>query len=182
MNFLDIIFLVIIAFFFLRGIYRGLVQEISSLVAIFLGFFLANKYWQKVLPYIQSLLPTETWAKIVSYLAILLGVMFLVFILSTILKHLLKMAFLGWLDKIGGGGLGLIKAIILCSIILVVLTSFLPANSEVLQTSKLAPYVHRSSNLLGKLLPSELKTKFNEKKNALEKSWQQKILPGLKDE
>ncbi|KUJ94984.1 MAG: rane protein required for colicin production [Desulfonauticus sp.] len=182
MNFLDIFFLVVISFFFLRGIYRGLVQEVSSLVALFLGFFLANRYWQKVLPLMEEIIPSETWAKICSYLAVLIGVMFIIFIISTILKHLLKMAFLGWLDRIGGAAIGLLKALVLCSIFLMILTSFLPARSEALQTSKLAPYVHRSSLFLAKLLPKELKDRFEENKKTLERKWKQKLLPGIENE
>ncbi|WP_456324319.1 CvpA family protein [Desulfonauticus submarinus] len=181
MNFLDIVFIIIITFFLLRGIYRGLVQEVSSIVALFLGFLLANKYWQNVLPYVEKILPPSSWTNVISYFVVLLGVMLGVYIISTILKHILKIAFLGWLDKIAGGSLGLLKAIILCSIILMIMTSFLPTNAPVLKESKLAPYIHQVSNSLSALLPEELKNNFERKKLFWERKWRKKILPKLED-
>ncbi|MDQ7032281.1 MAG: CvpA family protein [Desulfonauticus sp.] len=177
MNLLDIVFIVITAFFFLRGIYRGLVQEISSLVALFLGFILANKYWQTVVPYVKRFFPSSSWTGIIAYLSVIIGVMIGVYILAALLKHFLNLVSLGWLDRIAGGLLGLLKAVILCSIILMVMTSFLSTNNPTLRQSKLAPYVHKISTQLSIMLPKNIKDNFTQKRTYWEKKWREKLLP-----
>jgi len=179
MNLVDIIFLIIIAFFFIRGIYRGLLQEVSALAAIILGFFLANRFWKDVLPTVKNIFPlSNAWCNVISYLLVLLGVMFVLFLITTIIKHFLQAISLGWVDNVAGGALGLLKAIILCSIILMSLTLFLPNNSPTLNDSLLAPYVHRASLVIGRLLPAELKHAFERKKRYWERRWQKNFLRG----
>ncbi|MBT8763648.1 CvpA family protein [Desulfohalobiaceae bacterium Ax17] len=182
MNSLDIFFIIVLAFFLLRGIFRGLVQEISSVVGLLLGFFLANKYYSQILPYVTKIIPDKSWAQIASYLGIFLGVMALVVILSIGLKSLLRCAMLGWLDRIGGGGLGLIKASLICSITLLVLTSFLPTNTQFIHESKLAPYVHNVTKILGNFLPQELKEKFNDQDSSIQFFWKEDWIEKLKKE
>jgi membrane protein required for colicin V production len=180
MSFLDIFFVVVLGFFLIRGIFRGLIQEISSIVGLILGFFLANKYYSLALPYLEKFISNDNWAQIASYVAIFLGVMGLVFILSIILKKLVKVVVLDWLDKIGGGVLGLIKACLICSITLLVLTSFLPAKTEFIRNSRLAPYVHKVSMAMGNFLPQELKQKFEKQTKSIQSLWQENWIEKLK--
>ena len=180
MNSLDIFFIIVLAFFLIRGIFRGLIQEVSSMVGLILGFFLASKYYSLALPYLGKIISNDNWTKIASYMAIFLGVMGLVLILSIALKKLLNVALLGWLDKIAGGALGLIKACLICSITLLVLTSFLPARTRLIHDSKLAPYVHNVSKILGNFLPQELKQKFEDRASSIQSLWQENWIEKLK--
>ncbi|WP_457572279.1 CvpA family protein [Desulfovulcanus sp.] len=180
MNSLDIFFIIVLAFFLLRGIFRGLIQEISSIVGLFLGFFLANKYYSVALPYVTKIIPNNNWGQITSYMAIFFGTMALTLMLSIALKSLLKLAMLGWLDRIGGGSLGLIKACLICSITLLVLTSFLPTKTQFIHESKLAPYVHNVSKILGNFLPQGLKQKFEDQASSIQSLWQENWIEKLK--
>ena len=48
MNGLDIALIVILFFFFLRGIFRGFIKEIMGIVGLVVGFYLAMKYYPRL--------------------------------------------------------------------------------------------------------------------------------------
>lgn len=173
MNPLDIFFIAVLAFFFLRGIFRGLVQEISSIAGLILGFFLANAYYQSLVPPIAKLISNENYAAIASYLLIFFGTMFAILLLSVAIRSLLKLAMLGWLDRIGGGGLGFIKATLICSITLLLLTTFMPTDTAFIQDSKLAPYINQMNKNIVRMMPSDLKEQFMDKVPEFGSFWDQ---------
>lgn len=184
MNALDIAFLIIIAFLFIRGCFRGMVREVASIAGLVLGFFLANNYHTKITPFYEPIVRPE-YAYILSYLTIFLGTMLAVLVISSILRKILKLIMLGWLDHLGGGILGLLKGALLVSIIFLILTAFLPKKSELLASSRTAPYVIHFNDQISALLPKDLKDKFQAKSAELKEFWKsdwaKKISPMKKD-
>lgn len=185
MNGLDIFFVVVLGFFLFRGIFRGLILEISSIAGILAGFLAANRYYPQVQPVVENILKSPDWAQIAAYLLIFLTVMAAVAILALMLKKFMKLIMLGWLDRTGGAALGLIKAGILCSLALLLLTVFLPRDHRLLTTSRIAPYVRTLSQNMAVYLPEELKQKFRVKdmqaESLLEQGLHKMFNPG-KDE
>jgi membrane protein required for colicin V production len=180
MNPLDIFFIAVVAFFFFRGIFRGLVQEISSIVGLILGFFLANTYYMDFIPSVQRLISNPDYAAIVSYLLIFFGTMFAVLLLSVALRSLLRLAMLGWVDRIGGGGLGLLKATLICSVTLLILTTFMPPDTGFIKQSKLAPYINQMNKSVVRLMPEDIKDRFMEKLSQFGTFWDKDWIKGKK--
>jgi membrane protein required for colicin V production len=107
----------------------------------------------------------------VSFL-ILFSVVFLtVSAFGVILKYVLRIAFMGWLDRICGAAFGLAKAILIVSVLLIVLTTFLPQKAPIVTNSVLAPHVSTVSEIMVKVVSKEMKQKFYTKMEALKKSW-----------
>lgn len=172
MNGLDIFFVVVLGFFLFRGVFRGLILEISSIAGLIAGFMIANRYYMELQPVVSRVISSPEWAQVAAYLGIFLSVMFVVALFSVFLKKLLKLIMLGWLDRIGGGLLGLIKAGLICSLTLLVMTVFLPEDDELMNNSKIAPYVHTMSQNLARYLPGELKEKFMDKATNARSFWE----------
>ncbi|MFO7727236.1 MAG: CvpA family protein [Desulfonatronovibrio sp.] len=185
MNGLDIFFVVVLGFFLFRGIFRGLFLEVSSIAGLIAGFVAANRFYGNLQPAIGRIIPSEQWSQIVAYLGIFLTVLFLVAMLSLSLKKFFRKIMLGWVDRLGGGVLGFIKAGLICSLTLLVLTTFLPRDNKLIATSSLAPHVHSISQDLADFLPEELKQKFLDKadiaRTYLEKRWEEFIQPDKED-
>jgi membrane protein required for colicin V production len=70
----------------------------------------------------------------------------------------MKIVFLGWVDKLGGGLIGLLKGGIIVAVLVIALTSFLPPKSSVLKNSSLLPYVSGFSEVMMELVPSDFKS------------------------
>ncbi|GAU09360.1 CvpA family protein [Desulfoplanes formicivorans] len=180
MNTLDIVFVIILGTLCLRGIFRGMVREIASILGLVLAFVLANKFHEELLPSIQKFIATPGYARATAYLVIFFGTMIAVFVVSTLLKHFLKMIMLGWLDRLGGGGLGLAKGLLLCSVILIVLTTFLSPKTSLLSTSKVAPYIGMVNNALAGFLPDNMQDEFRSKSSSLKELWHADWMEKLK--
>jgi len=106
-----------------------------------------------------------------SFLIIFCGVLIIVGILGVFIKYLLNIAFLGWVDRIGGVGFGLVKGILIASILFITLTAFLPKGSAFLKNSMLAPHVSWVSEKMAKVISKEMKQDFMAKLGGLKKAW-----------
>ncbi len=181
MNTLDIFFVVVLGFFLFRGIFRGLILEISSIAGLVAGFLASNKFYPDLQPVVNRIVSSAEWSQVIAYLSIFITTMLVVAMLSRFLKKFLQMIMLGWMDRLGGGGLGFAKAGLICALTLLILTVFLPRDHELIATSRISPYVHNVSQNLSQYLPEELKQKFREKadtaRSFLEENWEELIKP-----
>ena len=157
MNTLDIAFLVVIAFFLLRGLYRGLLVEVASLAGVVLGFFLANRYYLDVSVLAKEFIANPAWAETISYLLIFVACVVLVTLLAKVLKKLLALTLTAWLDHFMGCIIGLAKGAVICCVVLLILeVSFREPYPAFLRDSQLRPYLEQVSDFLKQFLPDDL--------------------------
>lgn len=181
MNTLDIVFCVILGFLGLRGIFRGLVKEVASILGLILGFVLANLFHAELAPRLEGPLGGPGLANLVAYLGIFLGTVAAVFLAASLIRKILKMIMLGWLDSIGGGLLGFFKGALLCSIIVLALTAFLPSKATILTESRIVPYVNGFNTMLAEALPKDMRDQFLLRSRELQLEWERKVKEKLKD-
>lgn len=179
MNTLDIVFCVILGFLGLRGIFRGMVKEVASILGLILGFVLANIYHPQLSPLLEGSLGGPGMANLAAYLGIFLGVVAAVFLLASLIRKILKMIMLGWLDSIGGGALGLFKGALLCSIIVLALTAFLPSRSALLTESTIVPHINTFNTMLSNALPKEMRDQFLIRSRELQQEWERRVAEKL---
>ena len=172
MNPFDILIVTILAYGLIRGIFRGVVREIFSVIGVLGGFYGAYTYYPHMAQLISSWITTPEYQKIISYLAIFSAVVIVVGILAVVIKYLLNIAFLGWLDRLGGAVFGFVKGCLVVCILFIVLAAFLPKESTIVKNSALAPHVSATSEILAKVLSKEMKTNFTLKIKDLQKFWQ----------
>jgi membrane protein required for colicin V production len=171
MNPFDIIIIVILGYSLVRGIFRGLVKEVSSIIGVLGGFYAAFTYYTILTKFLSGLIKETAYLNILSFLIIFCSVLIIVGILGVFIKYLLNIAFLGWVDRIGGVGFGLVKGILIASILFITLTAFLPKGSAFLKNSMLAPHVSWVSEKMAKVISKEMKQDFMAKLGELKKAW-----------
>ncbi len=181
MNGLDIFFVVVLGFFLFRGVFRGLILEVSSIAGLVAGFMASNRFFHDLQPVVGRIIPSPEWSQIIAYLSIFITTMFVVAMLSLFLKKFMRMIMLGWLDRLGGGAMGFVKAGLISALTLLILTVFLPKDHDLIADSKISPYVLTMSQNLSRYLPQELKEKFWEKADTarffLEENWHELVRP-----
>lgn len=138
MNLLDIIILVILGIFIIRGLFRGLVQEILSLVAVVLAVYLASSFQYLLTPYLGKYIETEMVVNGLAYVLIFVGTILAFWLLAKLLKSLLDISMLGWIDRTAGGVFGAVEGVLISLILLMFIQSFAP-NSALLTESYIAP-------------------------------------------
>jgi membrane protein required for colicin V production len=171
MNPFDIVIIVILGYSLVRGIFRGLVKEVSSIIGVLGGFYAAFTYYPMLAKLLSGLIKEAAYLNILSFLMIFCSVLIVVGILGVIIKYLLNIAFLGWVDRIGGVAFGLVKGILIASILFITFTAFLPKGSAFLKNSILAPHVSWVSEKMAKVVSKEMKQDFIAKLEELKKTW-----------
>jgi membrane protein required for colicin V production len=171
MNPFDILTIVILGYSFVRGLFRGLVKEVSSIIGVLGGFYAAYSYYMEMAKLFSKVIRDTAYLNTLSFLVIFCSVLILVSIAGIIIKYLLNIAFLGWADRICGVGFGLIKGILIVSVLLISLTAFLPKGSPLLKNSLLAPHVAWVSEKMAKVISLEMKREFTTKLGELKRTW-----------
>lgn len=138
---LDLVILCAMTFLVVRGLLRGFVRETASLAGVVLGILFANWFQPRMTDYLRSYLPNAAFLPLLSFAGIFACVLILCNLMGYVLKFLFEKAFLGWLDRILGVGLALLKGVILTYLAIVLLTFFLPAKTPLIARSRLAPWI-----------------------------------------
>lgn len=156
MNFLDIILICIVGIFLIRGLLRGLVQEILSLTAIVLAIYLSSNYHHVLVPHLELYINGEATVNGLSYVIIFFGTLIAFWILAKVIRSMLDIALLGWVDRGAGAIFGAIEGILIALILLMFIEGFAP-KAESLQESYLAPRSQHLIQLVGDLTPDSMR-------------------------
>jgi membrane protein required for colicin V production len=157
MNGLDIAIVCILGFTLIRGIMTGLIHSVSGVIGSVAGFYAAYFYYPALADFLKQWVEPGSVLNIASFFAIFCAVLIVVTILGHILKWIMKIVFLGWVDRLGGGLVGLLKGGIIVSVLVIALTTFLPPKSPILKNSAIFPYVSIVSELIMEIVPSDFK-------------------------
>jgi membrane protein required for colicin V production len=121
---IDIVILVVLVFFLLKGILRGLLKEVCSLLGLVLGGLFAFTFHLPLAQLLQNSfgLPAQlcVWG---AFLAIFLLVVFCFAVLGFILNRFVKIIFLGGVNRLAGAVFGLLQGVVVLSIFVLVLNS-----------------------------------------------------------
>ena len=171
MNPFDILIIIVLGYSLVRGLFRGLVKELSSIIGVLGGFYAAYTYYKVLAGLLSRLIHDISYLNILSFLIIFCGVLIIVGVLGVIIKYLLNIAFLGWIDRIGGVVFGVLKGILIVSVLFITLTAFLPKGTAFIKNSELAPHVSWISEKMANVISKEMKQDFNAKLGELKKAW-----------
>ncbi len=171
MNPLDITFSVIIAFCLIRGGFRGIVKEASAIIGVFGGFFAAYTYYPMLAERLSPFISSEAWLNIISFLLIFCIIFAAVSALGVVVKYLLKVVFLGWVDRLCGAGFGLVKGVLISAVLLMVFATFLDTGAPLVRDSKTAPYITTVSEALSGFTSKDLRKEFTAKIEHARKKW-----------
>ncbi len=167
----DIFIIIILGYSIVRGLFRGLVKEASSVIGVLGGFYGAYSYYPMAAKLLSGLIVNLSYLNILSFLIIFCGILIIISMLGVVVKYLLNVAFLGWMDRICGVGFGLIKGVLIITVLFIILTAFLPKGAPLIKKSVLAPHVIWISEKMVHAVPTEMKKDFFGKLDEFKKAW-----------
>jgi len=171
MNQFDILIVIVFGFCLIRGFFRGFIKEISSIIGVLGGFYAAYTYYLEVASPLSGWISDKSYLYIISFLIVFCGVFLIISIIGVVIKYILNIAFLGWIDRICGAGFGIIKATLIVSVLFIALTAFLPKGAPIVKDSMLSPHVSFISEKMAKVIPKDMKHQFVSKIEELKKAW-----------
>ncbi|MBP5373461.1 MAG: CvpA family protein [Bacteroidales bacterium] len=125
MNSLDVILLVLLLPGVIRGISKGFLEQAISLLGIIVSVWAAFHFQEDICGMIQPHLPElpETILHITAFAIILLLVSLLALLLAKVLTKVVKMATLGWVNRLLGALAALLLGISVLSVGIIVYDS-----------------------------------------------------------
>ncbi|MEO8342823.1 MAG: CvpA family protein [Gallionella sp.] len=110
MNGLDFVVIGILLLSWLLGFWRGLIQEVMSLVGWPLAFMLSKLFAGNIAPWLP--LEQETSRIAAAYVLVFIAVLIIWNVIAILLSKLLKVIGSGWLDRTMGGVFGLVRGVL----------------------------------------------------------------------
>jgi membrane protein required for colicin V production len=124
MNFIDAIIIIVLIFAVIRGFTNGLVKEVASLAALILGIWGAIKFSDftadKLYVYFDL---TGKYVGIISFMITFGIIVVVIHFIGVLLDKLLEAVALGFVNRLLGMIFGLIKSVLILSVIFVILNA-----------------------------------------------------------
>ncbi|MBP6459025.1 MAG: CvpA family protein [Crocinitomicaceae bacterium] len=174
MNYIDILLLIPIIYAAWKGFKHGLIIEIFTLLALFVGIYVGIHFSDFTAKYLRESLGFESkYLPIIAFTLTFLGVGAMVYFLGKTIEKIIKITQLTPLNKFAGVFFSVVKYLYLLSTVLVILESydqrigFFPVKTKnesllykpVLQVSKVTiPGMQESSIFLHNLLDTDTST------------------------
>lgn len=155
---IDIIFAIIVVMAVFKGLSRGFIIAVCSVLAFIIGLAAAMKLSAVVAQYLdKSTDISAKWLPFISFLLVFLLVVILVRILAKFIEKSVEFALLGWLNKLLGVVVYLALYTIIFSIMLFYAVQMSLIKEQTIQSSLTYAYIEPwgpyAINGLGKIIP-----------------------------
>jgi membrane protein required for colicin V production len=131
---------------------RGLVRMLFSLAGLIAGILLASWNYLRVGIWLQRWIASATAAQIVAFVAILLGVMLVFSIAAGLVRRTVQAVGLGFMDRLLGAGIGVLRGVLLGVSAMMALAAFAPGLGWA-KSSVLAPYFLAGAHAVSFVVP-----------------------------
>lgn len=156
MNYIDFIIIILAVLFMISGYRKGIIISLASIAALILGIYAAvyfSNYLDATL--MEHMHPSRTWLPIISFAITFLLVVIAILIIAKLAEKVVDVVGMGFLNHLGGAVLGLVKGVILISILLFITTSLDPKGKWITHADKKGSYFY--SHVSG-VFPKLMKT------------------------
>ena len=163
MNWLTIVLVAVIGFVTWRAYANGFIRELVSLSAAILAIPVAGIFYPHLYRKLSPIITNHTAAYLVSFLAILAGVIIAGQVVAHLLKRTVSMLNLGAVDRLAGGAFGFVKIVIIIQVILIALVRFpSPDLQASIDSSAVASKLVDTAPVVLAFLPQTFDTAINE--------------------
>jgi membrane protein required for colicin V production len=155
---IDVAFILTMIIAIFKGLSKGFIIGIFSLLAFMIGLAAAIKLSAVVAAYLsKNVMSATKWLPVISFLLVFIVVILLVGLGARLIKKTIDFALLGWVDKLAGIFLYIIIYTIIFSILLFFAEKILVIKPDVIGSSVVYKYVSpwgpKVMDNLGKIIP-----------------------------
>ena len=125
MNYLDIVISIPLLYGLIKGFTNGLIKEITGLLGLFIGFYVAINFSTYLHPKFEGVLGGyEQFIPIIAFATLFIVSVFMIKILGYIINKLTKALALGFISKILGAIFGFLKVLVIFIFLLAIVTDY----------------------------------------------------------
>ena len=155
---IDIALLALLVIAAIKGLQRGIIVAVFSLIGLIAGIAAALKFSVLVASWLQgSVNISSRWLPAISFLLVFIVVVLLVRLMANLIEASVELALLGWVNKIGGALLYMIIYTLSLSVLLFFLVQLKLISEKTIAESVTYTYVEPWGpvviNGIGKIIP-----------------------------
>ena len=124
MNWIDVVIVIVIAFFVASAYSAGIIRELVTLVSVVAGVIVAGVLYDDLARDVLVFIDDDGVRRTLGFL-VLLGAVYLVGqLIAIMLKRAAAVLLLGWADSMGGALFGVIKGLVVVEALLILLVTY----------------------------------------------------------
>lgn len=122
MNFIDVLILIPVLWGFWRGFMKGVIMEVATLLAFFLGVWGGMKLSDVVAGWIRDLFSSESpYIPLIAFALVFVSILIGVFAIARFIEKSMEQTTLGIFNKLAGGLFGALKFLLIISVLFFVI-------------------------------------------------------------
>lgn len=181
MNWLDVVLAIIIGLSLLAGLKKGLAREVMALAALILGLLCGLWFYGVAGSLVRPFVSSDKLANGIGFFIVFGMILLLGALVGRLVEKIMKLIHLSWLNRLLGGAFGLLRGVLISTVIILILMAFAPKPPpRSVVESRLAPYVVDVARLMAAAAPHELKEGFWKSYEKVMEIWADTIEKGLR--
>ena len=148
MNYLDIVIAIILFLFGFKGLRKGLIVEVATLLAFGAGIYGAMRFSDFTAEHLQEVMTIDPkYLNTVAFILTFVLLVIAVNIIGRMVKKMVQAMNLGFFDRLGGFVFGAATGVLLCSTIVLVFNNLQFTGlikEDVKKDSRLYPYIEKT--------------------------------------
>lgn len=172
----DWVIIAVLGLSVLLAVAQGFFFEMFSLGGAVLGYVLAAWQYSQAAPWFEPYVKSAAIANAAGFFLIFAVVMLLAGIAGRITRWAMKEVGLRWMDRVLGGAFGLVRGLIVVTVIVLTMATFTP-DSKALERSELSRYFLITGKVVSWLAPLEVRQKFQDGIALLRKNRMEALAP-----
>lgn len=151
----DFVIIGILLLFTFRGLWVGFLRQVTTLIALLVGFVIAGQYHDKLFPFLREVTDNPHAVFWTSYVILFAITYVVIMLLGKGLAKVVELTIAGWFDKLLGGALGVVKAGVLVVLLNMVLSGILAPENTMLRDCYLAPYLEQGTKMFRSIIKDD---------------------------
>jgi membrane protein required for colicin V production len=175
-NLLDLLLVIIVAASVATGLMAGFARVGIGFIATVTGLLCGFWFYGIPAAWLQQHLKSAAASNLIGFFLVFFGFVMAGALFGKLLSKLFRWTGLSWLDRLLGGGFGLVRGSLIAIVFISVLLAFTPRPLPAwMLDSKVLPYAIDASNLCAALAPNALKDAFRESMRDVRKAWDEQM-------
>jgi len=117
-----------------RGIWLGLLKQVTGFLALYLGYFVASQYHDQIFPVLKNVSDNPKVIFLTSYVILFVVTYIVIMLVGKGLGVVINLTITSWFDRLLGAVVGFAKAVILTVLLHMVLGTILAPENQMLRT------------------------------------------------
>lgn len=138
-----------------RGIWLGLLRQVTGLIALYFGYYVASQYHEQIFPILERVSENPKVVFLTSYVLLFVATYLIVMLLGKGLGYVISLTITSWFDRLLGGVVGFAKALLLAVLLHMILGTVLAPENQMLRECMTCGPLNEAAGITRKLIKDE---------------------------